>query len=310
MRNEVKDIVNDFNNKLCKVDADKLHLYMVLLDYRQKVCHVIRDNKDDCFDTIERLNNEYFELFKKSSMYDSKISNFDELMDYICEQTKEIEKHLLECKNKIKEFYSNNNISLTSIVPGVYDSLKKSKNILNQYEREIGDWVFASSEDVDKNVYRLRVSSSGMYRISENTYIIWGNHLEECEGQLIVNKPSYLYELKSDKFMPVVSLGRSENGSFCILFGDEWTSDRNLVQEDILSINQIQNVTDVLKSSNILSVSDSNVIEEIRKTLNNKALTQQEKEKVIEAYVYSGIVVDWNKRLQIASNTTSAIPEK
>ena len=299
MRKEIQEIISSFNNEINKIDKRKLILYNALMEYREEYCKILRIGGEYCGSNIEQLNNKWVEIFKKSKIYDGMISNFDEMMKYIKVETAEIEDLLYEFKCEIKNFYLDNGISLSSVVPGVYDTLKRSENILNQYEREIGDWVFASSQDDDKNVYRLRSSGSGMYRLEDNRFILWGNNLEEKDELLFVNEPSYSYKLKSDKFMPVVSFALTRDGYGQVLFDDEWTSDQDLEKDDIEEITQIQNVTDVLRNVNILSISNNRAIEQVKNILRDRNMSKEEKKFEINKLVEMGWIIDWNKKLHI-----------
>lgn len=295
MRKDIIDLMLTFNIRLNAFDKDTLGFYYALLLYNERVCRLKRTslyNKDlDFHMELKKIQDKYLKNYSKGGY--GEIKSFEELYDFIKKKTEGVSALLEEFKMTIKKYYVENNIPLYHITPYEGDSLTRSRNSLNQYEREIGDWVFASSADINDNVYRLRVAGSGMIRIDENSYLITGDHVKYSQGNLMLDNDSYIYTLKNDKFLPVVSIGRSRNG-YQLLFDNEWTSDKDIHKDDILSREKDINVTEVLNSNNIFSTQDKFILNAIRKP----GITIEESRQIISKGIEDNRVIFWNKEIE------------
>lgn len=310
MQRKFEEITQQFNESLNYIDYNKLRLYLVFLDYKQKTCRleqkILRQDSTDAKKELENINNEYLAYFQQSKISQTRdISTFEELLDFVTRETIEITDLMESYKKAIKESIQDANSPLYSVSTGKYTTLKRSENILNQFEREIGNWVFASSSSPLENVYCLRDSRKGMYRLSKDTYIIFGNHLQEHDNRLINTNTSYMYSLKSDKFSPVVTISfNDKTNSFQFLFDNEWTSEQDIDINDILDISEISDVTNVLLNNQILSTDDNEII----LMITSPNIRPDQKQDIIRNAIDAGQIKYWNKELhaQLTNNVNDS----
>ena len=144
-----------------------------------------------------------------------------------------------------------------------------------------------------------------MFRLSKDTYIIFGNHLQEHDNRLINTNTSYMYSLKSDKFSPVVTLNFNKKSNlFQIIFDNEWTSEQDIDMNDILDISEISDVTNVLSNNQILSTNDNEII----LMITSPNIRPDQKQDIIRNAIDAGQIKYWNKELhaQLTNNVNDS----
>ena len=134
--------------------------------------------------------------------------NFSIDISVLDEQTQSLFKLMNKLRDDIKTIYVESNCSLTYITPISPENMedgkiKISQGRLNNYETEMGDWVFASSEPADgRNAYIARQENGMMIRIGKFSYV-YGDEIDivtddEDNSRAVLKKPNYVYEISPD----------------------------------------------------------------------------------------------------------------
>ncbi|MCR5186803.1 MAG: hypothetical protein K6D97_06805 [Clostridia bacterium] len=256
MDKQVTDISNSFNERIRRLDPRKLKLYMDYMGYLIALNHLKKEGSDridefkqGCYQKARR---DFPEIINGAA-------NFDEIEQNVILSIKDVLILIQDYKNSIKKYYQDNGLNLYTVRGHKYDVVKRSQNALNQFENESGNWVFATSTPKEHNFYRMRNSSKGMFSRRELGAIYLGNNTHVKSGRLLLNSPQYFYTLKNDKFMPVVRIKNAKDNpsEYYIDFSNEWTSDQDITEEDIVSIEEYIDVTDLVDNNDIFGIDDS-----------------------------------------------------
>ena len=214
-------------------------------------------------ETIQRAFMILSERRKKVKLNDKKLTDDAEILD---ENTIRIFELMSQYEQDIKQIFINNGeiiIHITNISPDKMDGgkISQSVNRANHYETERGNWVFASSSPIDGwNPYIARDSKSGMILIGKKTYIYGSDNMQilqanKGENRVILKKPNYVYRIKPEKFRPVVTLMRDNDGKPYFKFSEEWVSDEEVDISDskqVIGVEEITDVTELIKNYQIL----------------------------------------------------------
>lgn len=292
MDKKIEQITESFNDKLKQIDHNEIVTYMRLMEYRSALYRI---EKSQDKQKIENFKKQFFEKAKKQMHLPDKLKDMDEVERFAEAHITNVTNLLQEYKNAIKQYFQENNLSLYTIRGHKHETISRSKNIVNQYEAEKGDWVFAASTPKNKNAYRIRSAKHGMIGISDNESLILGDVVHLQEGKLLLDTPAYYYTLKCDKFMPVVRINntREDANDFRFVFGEEWTSDEDIQRKDMVSVEEYADVTDLLDNMQLFSTTDEHTI----RTLSDAKGNCEKRRDIIRDGVRAGAVRYWNMEL-------------
>lgn len=292
MDKKIEQITEIFNDKLKQIDHNEIVTYMRLMEYRSALYRIEKSQEEQ---KIETFKKQFFERAKKQMHLPDKLKDMDEVERFAEAHITNVTNLLQEYKNAIKQHFQENNLSLYTIRGHKHETISRSKNIVNQYEAEKGDWVFAASIPKNKNAYRIRSAKHGMIGISDNESLILGDIVHLQEGKLLLDTPAYYYTLKCDKFMPVVRINntREDANDFRFVFGEEWTSDEDIQREDMVSVEEYADVTDLLDNMQLFSTTDEHTI----RTLSDAKGNCEKRRDIIRDGVRAGAVRYWNMEL-------------
>lgn len=293
MDSKIAEITSFYNEKLHEIDPQKLKLYMAYMNYLITL-NALKKNGSDRIDEFKQGC--YKKVVRDFPEVQSGAANFDEIERNVIVSLKNVLLLIQGYKNAIKDYYQDNGINVFSVRGHKYDVVRRSRNALNQYENESGNWVFATSTPKELNYYRLRVAEKGMTARDGIGTIYFGTSAHVQNGRMLLINPAYYYTFKSDKFMPVVRImdSRDNPQNFHFDFSDEWTSDQDITEEDIVSVEEYTDVTDLVDSFNIFSVDEHN--KETFETLARERNTDRLKAALKEG-IRSGTVVYYNQLL-------------
>ena len=171
-----------------------------------------------------------------------------------------------EYGNDIKKIFVDNNIDLThitSISPEKLEGgvIRKSFGVLNNYETEIVDAVFASSTPVDGNNPYIAWKNGELVKLGDSEYIYGNNNIEitkdsEGNNHAMLKEPNYIYHISPEKFEPVCNFTiDKKNNEPVFEFSDEWISDTEVDISDnkqVKKIEEVKDVTSLLENYTIL----------------------------------------------------------
>ena len=223
VRDRLKKIQEKYNELL---NYQSHNTIRKALDYLNKKKKAVAENKDLSQITLD--DNEVQKVFDLMQAYQQ-----------------EIKQLFLEAGETITHI---TNVSPENMRDG---KIKRSMNRANNYETDIGNWVFASSNPMDgKNPYIARNPRDGMILIAPNTYIYGGNNIQvqsDKHGQrhVVLEKPNYIYHIKPDNFSPVVTLVSNKNGDATFAFSEEWISDYDIDINDSNQVSYIEEISDI-----------------------------------------------------------------
>ena len=208
-----------------------------------------------------------------------------------------------EYRQAIKTFFAQNGLLLTSVrdrPPEKYPwgIIPLSRGLLTQYEEEVGDFFFASSTDLKRNAYTIRLNAEGMLELNPITYFFPHANLYAKNGRLILPKPVYIYYLKSDEFTPVVTIRRGRNEKPYFKFGDEWIIPRDIdITKDVVDIKEYRDATPLLSNAQVISSSDEEIITRIYENFREK-VPSRENYILLADSILNGKVQYWNDILK------------
>ena len=171
-----------------------------------------------------------------------------------------------EYGNDIKKIFVDNNIELThitSISPEKLEGgvIRKSFGVLNNYETEIVDAVFASSTPVDGNNPYIAWKDGELVKLGDSEYIYGNDNIEiikdsEGKNHAMLKEPNYIYHISPEKFEPVCNFTIDKiTNEPAFEFSDEWTSDTEVDISDnnqVKKIEEVRDVTSLLENHTIL----------------------------------------------------------
>ena len=166
----------------------------------------------------------------------------------------------------IKKIFVDNNIDLThitSISPEKLEGgvIRKSFRVLNNYETEIVDAVFASSTPVDGNNPYIAWKDGELVKLGDSEYIYGNDNIEikkdsEGKNHAMLKEPNYIYHISPEKFEPVCNFTIDKTTNDPVFeFSDEWTSDTEVDISDnkqVKRIEEVRDVTSLLENHTIL----------------------------------------------------------
>ena len=171
-----------------------------------------------------------------------------------------------EYGNDIKKIFVDNNIDLThitSISPEKLEDgiIKKSSGVLNNYEIERVDAVFASSTPVDGNNPYIAWKDGELVKLGDSEYIYGNDNIEitkdsEGKNHAMLKEPNYIYHISPEKFEPVCNFTIDKKTNEPVFeFSDEWISDTEVDISDnnqVKKIEEVRDVTSLLENYTIL----------------------------------------------------------
>ena len=171
-----------------------------------------------------------------------------------------------EYGNDIKKIFVDNNIELThitSISPEKLEGgvIRKSFGVLNNYETEIVDAVFASSTPVDGNNPYIAWKDGELVKLGDSEYIYGNDNIEiikdlEGKNHAMLKEPNYIYHISPERFEPVCNFTIDKTTNDPVFeFSDEWISDTEVDISDnnqVKKIEEVRDVTSLLENHTIL----------------------------------------------------------
>ena len=225
-----------------------------------------------------------------------------------------------EYGKKIKKIFVDNNIDLThitSIPPKELEGgvLRKSIDVLNMYETERVDAVFASSTPIDgKNPY-IAWKDGELVKLGNSEYIYGNNNIEiikDSEGKkrAMLKEPNYIYHISPEKFEPVCNFTIDKTTNDPVFeFSDEWISD---IEVDISDNNQVRKVEEVRDVTSILE-NYTILCDKYSQRIGMKVMTFKNKEegmKFIAEKIREGSVRNINEETGINDRYSQIYNEK
>lgn len=224
---------------------------------------------------LEQKRIEYQQILKKENpetiqkvlhILQSKRREPRKFIDMSDEDIRRIFELMKRYQEDIKQIFLENGVALkhiTNISPEnvVGGHIRKSKNRLNNYETEVGDWVFASSSPIgDNNPYIARKPKDGMINIGHYAYIMGGDNIdiqldEHGDKHAVLKEPNYVYKINPQNFLPVVTLKTDKNGEPYFEFSEEWISQEDVDINDprqVIGVEKIVDITNLLNQYQIL----------------------------------------------------------
>lgn len=192
---------------------------------------------------------------------------------------------LKEFQNEIKRLFIEENYNLTHITkipPEEIQNgkLEPSKARANKYEIERGNYLFASSQSINNNPYIARddygMAVRGNICIYNND--VFRDNSDNEDKKLLLRKPSYIYELNVEPFVPVVALRLNKNRTPYFNFSKEWICNKSIDIYDkslVRKITEVKDVTTLLKHYQIFT--DTQRSGEADKILNSKTIEETRK---------------------------------
>ena len=225
-----------------------------------------------------------------------------------------------EYGKKIKKIFVDNNIDLThitSIPPKELEGgvLRKSIDVLNMYETERVDAVFASSTPIDgKNLY-IAWKDGELVKLGNSEYIYGNDNIEiikdsEGKNHAMLKEPNYIYHISPEKFEPVCNFTIDKKTNESVFeFSDEWISDTEV---DISDNNQVRKVEEVRDVTSILE-NHTILCDKYSQRIGMKAITFKNKEegmKFIAEKIREGSVRNINEETGINDRYSQMYNEK
>ena len=225
-----------------------------------------------------------------------------------------------EYGKKIKKIFVDNNIDLThitSIPPKELEGgvLRKSIDVLNMYETERVDAVFASSTPIDgKNPY-IAWKDGELVKLGNSEYIYGNDNIEitkdsEGNNHAMLKEPNYIYHISPEKFEPVCNFTIDKTTNDPVFeFSDEWISDIEVNISDnnqVRKVEEVRDVTSILENYTILCDKYSQRIGMKVMTFKNK----EEGMKFIAEKIREGSVRNINEETGINDRYSQIYNEK
>ena len=225
-----------------------------------------------------------------------------------------------EYGKKIKKIFVDNNIDLThitSIPPKELEGgvLRKSIDVLNMYETERVDAVFASSTPIDgKNPY-IAWKDGELVKLGNSEYIYGNDNIEitkdsEGNNHAMLKEPNYIYHISPEKFEPVCNFTIDKTTNDPVFeFSDEWISD---IEVDISDNNQVRKVKEVRDVTSILE-NYTILCDKYSQRIGMKVMTFKNKEegmKFIAEKIREGSVRNINEETGINDRYSQIYNEK
>ena len=177
--------------------------------------------------------------------------SFVQESEKLSEEARRIIDLMNKYKSDVKQIFVESGEMITHITTVSPENLiggkiMRSQNRANNYETDVGDWVFASSEPIDStNAYIARKPGTGMIMITPELYIFGGNNIDVVDGRAILKQPNYIYTINPKDFTPVVTLVRDNEGVSSFEFSEEWISEHDVDIKDKNQVTKVTKVTDI-----------------------------------------------------------------
>ncbi len=302
---EMEKLRKKYSDKLQKLDKEgKSVSYALRCLLYQRCTLQIERNRDLSEEEKElersRLEGKFLSEAKKY-LPNEVTSDFPTLKKHMYEVAEPAFELMEEYRASIKEFFVTNNLNLNAVRVNAPDEYRDgiipvSKGLLTQYEEQKGDFVFASSTASERNAYLARTFGKGMYSMSDDTYFYPGDSLSIKNGRLQIPKTGYIYYMKCDDFMPVVTMRRDREGVPSFLFGEEWIIPRGVdLEKDVTGVEEFSDVTRILENIQAISSSDKEIISLIY----SREVPRDRKLSILLQAVKDGRATYWNDKLKI-----------
>lgn len=233
----LSDLHVKYQELLKKEDSKLIRQVLDFFEYRARV---VKDGKVESFEQSVNL------------LLDDDGKRILELMDAFSKEIKDI---FMRSEESIIHI---TNISPENLIGG---KLRRSLNIPNNYETDVGNWVFASSEPLDStNAYMARKPGYGMMTITPELYVFSGDNIdvikdEQGKNRAVLKEPNYVYRINPSTFKPVVILNIDKKGEPYFEFSEEWISEEEMYIDNpdhIRGVDIISDVTVLLENYQIL----------------------------------------------------------
>lgn len=239
--------------------------------------------KKDTSEKIEKLRREYTDILKTQSH--QSIEDALKVLNYyhgLCrkyehstvridlkamdKETAKIFELINQYKIGLRDILIENGEVLTHISSKSPENMqdgkiKRSIKVLNQYEDERDDWVFASSSPVDGTNIYIAIKSEGVIKFTkDNDYVFGGDNMiveqdEQGDNHVYLREPNYAYLISPLKFLPVVAIRKDSEGYPHFIFDDEWVSNEDVDLNDKNQVIgepiEIRDVTDIVRHNQI-----------------------------------------------------------
>lgn len=181
-------------------------------------------------------------------------------------EVEEIFKLMDNFKKEIRTSLIENDVTLThitSVAPEKMEGrkIRKSLNRANNYETDIVDAVFASSEPADGTNPYIARNEDGMIYLGANIYVYGGDNIdvstdESGKSRAVLKQPNYAYFINPETFEPVVTLRPDKEGNPYFEFSNEWISPMDMSLENnrqVYGYMTFTDVSDLLKHYQVLT---------------------------------------------------------
>lgn len=194
---ELESLLDEYNKKLEIYSSETVEKAFTVLDEKK-----------------EKIQSNSQTLLKNENYLDLETNQIFELMKRYAQDIKQV---FIEQNATITHI---TDVSPKEMIGG---KISKSINRANNYETEVGDWVFASSSPIECNPYMVRNSKSGMVCIDKNICIYGDDNIkiqQDKHGNNVVKliRPNYAYNINPEKFNPVVTMKKIKKENLFLNF--------------------------------------------------------------------------------------------
>lgn len=181
-------------------------------------------------------------------------------------EVEDILKLMESFKKEAREKLVDNDVTLihiSSIPPERMEGrkLRRSINRANNYETDLVDCVFASSEPADGTNPYIARNDGGMVLLGDNIYVYGGDNIDVStdnsgKSHAVLKQPNYAYFINPETFEPVVCMSRDRQENPFFEFSHEWISPIEMSLTDarqVYGYKTITDISDLLKNYQVLS---------------------------------------------------------
>jgi len=273
--NLIKKIKKDYDKKLKSLFISEPDSVLAYLWYKR----IFKTNISN-----ERRNQIIAEARKEFNV--NGLSN-NEFISYLIEKQEKVKDLLQEFKTLFVKQLVDNQTTLThvtSLSPKELGFVLKPHLAETIYNESIGNYVFATLEEVNKLCYAVRTSTGGMFNVGENMIVFpTKNNIEIKDGRLLLKKPIYSYSLDAKNFEPVITVRMDylKSGKQpSIVFDDEWVSSEEININNAVCL-KIEDVTDLLDYFKIFVYNDNNFEQNCKSAYNLTTKTKRDVKELL-----------------------------
>ena len=247
--NSVKSFISDilyYNEK-----SNSNYFLQLENKYRKILSNQPKEIIDRAFEVLEKRKEQVNKGQKPEETNDEEVGK---IFDIMKQYKSEIKESFIKSGGVLKH--------ISPIEPANMEGRKIRKSIRpNNYETDILEGVFASSDEIDgRNPYIAR-DSNGMISVGSDIYVYGGDNIDVVKDKTnkkhaVLKKPNYAYFLNPESFEPVVDLRRDINGNAFFDFSREWISQEEIDLTDkneVYGFKKITDVTNLLKNYQVLT---------------------------------------------------------